>query len=735
MKCRGRTLWTLAFVIAGVSLQAPAEVRTRYVVDGLALGDRVKSRGAVYQKYQCKPSEQFASFIWCQGRRTEKGKFGDFTSVNSILHSQSGSAAYVSQYVEPAFFGAGDIEREIERLSAGFGSAPHVVKSPRRPGEPQGVIAYWGNVTLKQVDAHGLAEIAAGRSAKEGMLFDFLGNFGRSVREGFAIYQLGGGAGYVWGAHFDKSGRGGLRITAIDASQFTIPASPGSGPPALAFSIECRNATAPADKIKQCSAVISQSADPKIRERAFNRRGLAYMELKRFPEAVSDFTAVIRLNPKIAGYFDNRQNAFKGQGRLEEALADANEAVRLAPTYSFVYFGRGNIFTVMGRSNLALKDYTTAISLDPNNAGLYGGRGEIFLKIGSLREAIADFDEAIRLDPKNPAAYNRRGAAYSEEREYDRAIEDFNEAIWVDPKYAPAYSNRAVVFEKRGEFARALADYEASLVLAPGDPTVLAARDRARGHVTKPMDSDWAKRRAERRVALVIGNSAYTRADKLANPANDAAAIAALLRQVGFETAEPKLDLGLMAFKRALTDFEVAAKGADMVAIYFSGHGIQFGGQDYLLPTDAELARDVYVQDEAVPLERMLRATEGARRLRLIILDACRDNPFLSHLQKFVPTASLAKGLAPPQRLIEEKTDTLIAFAAKAGTQAIDGAPGTNSPFAAALLQRLADPGLDVMDALRLVHDDVLAATGHRQEPWTYGSLGPAQIVISKVPR
>ncbi len=231
---------------------------------------------------------------------------------------------------------------------------------------------------------------------------------------------------------------------------------------------------------------------------------------------------------------------------------------------------------------------------------------------------------------------------------------------------------------------------------------------------------------AEKRVALVIGNSAYAKTGRLANPAADAKAVADLFQRAGFEITEARLDLGLAAFKRALSDFEVAAQGADIAAFYFSGHGVLIGGQDYLLPVDAELARDVDAQDEAVTLERVLRATEGARHLRLVIVDACRDNPFVPLMQSLVATKSVTKGLAPPV----EAANTLTAFAARAGTQAIDGAPGANSPFAAALLRHLAEPGLDVQLAFRKVRSDVLAATNGRQEPYTYGSLGEDSIPL-----
>ena len=214
----------LALFVGALS-QAPALAgdRTQYIVDGLALGDLVHPNSSVYREYRCSPSEQFTSFIWCKRSRAERNKFGDVKSTNSILHSQDDTTVYVSRYIDPAFFGPGDVKREIERLSRLFGSAPHILKSPKRPSIPRGVIAYWGDVVLEPLDAQNLAQLAVGQSVEKGMLFDFLGNFGDSAREGFPVFQLGGSAGYVWGAHFDETGRGSLRMTAVDASQFTAP--------------------------------------------------------------------------------------------------------------------------------------------------------------------------------------------------------------------------------------------------------------------------------------------------------------------------------------------------------------------------------------------------------------------------------------------------------------------------------------------------------------------------------
>jgi hypothetical protein len=231
---------------------------------------------------------------------------------------------------------------------------------------------------------------------------------------------------------------------------------------------------------------------------------------------------------------------------------------------------------------------------------------------------------------------------------------------------------------------------------------------------------------AEKRVALVIGNGGYQNASRLANPVNDAKAMADLFRKAGFEVVEAKTDLGNLEFKRVAREFTATARDADIAVMYFAGHGIEVNGTNYLLPVDAKLATDFDVEDEALSLDRMVRALEPAKRLRLIILDACRDNPFVRSMQRGVASRQVTSGLA---KVEPTTSDTLIAFAAKAGSTAEDGR-GNNSPFTAALVKNLAVPGRDIRIALGFVRDEVVRATGNKQEPFVYGSLGGATVAL-----
>jgi hypothetical protein len=232
---------------------------------------------------------------------------------------------------------------------------------------------------------------------------------------------------------------------------------------------------------------------------------------------------------------------------------------------------------------------------------------------------------------------------------------------------------------------------------------------------------------ADRRVALVIGNSAYKNASTLANTINDSTAIANLFKSVGFEVVISRNDLGVVDFKRAVREFLLTAETADIAVVYYAGHGIEIGGNNYLVPVDARLGRDYDVDDEAVSLERIIWALQPVKRLRLILLDACRDNPFPAKIRSAgITRATVSGGLA---KIEDVSADTLVAFAAKAGSTSYDG-DGVNSPYATALLKHLAEPGLDIRIALGRVRDEVLNMTRGRQEPFIYGSLGGATIPL-----
>ena len=185
----------------------------------------------------------------------------------------------------------------------------------------------------------------------------------------------------------------------------------------------CRNSNDAADKIAHCSNVIAHSSNVSALVTAHNTRGLALMDAGRFSEAVDDFSFVIRREP-IAGFYDNRQNAYRRSGRLDEALKDANEAIRLAPTYSFVFRGRANVYNDMGKYDLAVLDYDQAIRLAPDDGSLFIDRGKILRTQSKLDQAISDFSHALDLGKKWTAAYRERGLTYELMGQSQQAVDD-----------------------------------------------------------------------------------------------------------------------------------------------------------------------------------------------------------------------------------------------------------------------------------------------------------------------
>ena len=233
---------------------------------------------------------------------------------------------------------------------------------------------------------------------------------------------------------------------------------------------------------------------------------------------------------------------------------------------------------------------------------------------------------------------------------------------------------------------------------------------------------------AGQRVALVIGNASYAHAASLANPLNDATDVGTALDRLGF--AVTRLDnANYSDLRQGLQQFSLAASASEMAVVFYAGHGIEVDKRNFLIPVDARLLSDADVEFETVPLDLLSRAVDRVKGLRLIILDACRDNPFAVAMQRSGATRSIGRGLAS----VEPSGETLVAYAAKEGTVAADG-EGRNSPYTRALLAHLEEPGLEVGLMFRKVRDAVLAETGGRQEPFVYGSLSSAGAYLAARP-
>ena len=221
--------------------------------------------------------------------------------------------------------------------------------------------------------------------------------------------------------------------------------------------------------------------------------------------------------------------------------------------------------------------------------------------------------------------------------------------------------------------------------------------------------------------ALVIGNAAYPGSGRLDNPVNDANAISLKLRSMGF-TVTTVTDANRQRLVQAMSQFRRSAASADLSLLFYSGHGVQIFGTNYILPTDVDQTDTAQATIQGVRLNEVIENFMPGKT-KLVFLDACRDNP----LQR-TGDRSVTKGLAP----ISVSEGTLISYATKDGQVAADGVGSKNSPFTQALLEHLADP-LDIGVVLRKVREKVMKATGGKQQPWDYGSLTGGELVLSRI--
>ena len=219
------------------------------------------------------------------------------------------------------------------------------------------------------------------------------------------------------------------------------------------------------------------------------------------------------------------------------------------------------------------------------------------------------------------------------------------------------------------------------------------------------------------RLALVLGNSNYLAAPALQNPSNDAADLAQALRRVGFEVIEQR-NATREAMARAIRDFSERLRTADVALFFYAGHGLQMNGENYLLPVDAKIESPADVRFDTISLGDIQQEMDAAGRTSIIILDACRNNPFAEKLSRG-GRAVATRGLS---RLDATGAGSLIVYSTQPDAVALDGAD-RNSPFTAALLKNIATPGLEVRQMMSRVRRDVLQATNNRQTPWDSSSL------------
>lgn len=495
----------------------------------------------------------------------------------------------------------------------------------------------------------------------------------------------------------------------------------------------------------------------------YSLRGGAWADKGNFDNALADANKAIRLDSKFSQGYVNRANIYIDLRDWDKALSDLDEVANDPKSKEYYLLNRGEVFSRSGQYDRAIAEYDKLIKLNPNHTSVFANKGRAWLMKGDLERALSDVNKQLQIKKDSALALVFRGDVYRYLGQYNPALADYGTALKIKSDWIPAYVGRGLTFEKMGDLTRARSEFQNALdskspqkgnesslgletarsriaAIDSGSPQPQFASSQTNtskfNSIPTPevLPSESIKATAtDNRIALVIGNSSYTGVPALANPQKDANAIAETFNKLGFKTVALSTDLSRDKMVDALRSFANQAEQADWAVVYYAGHGMEVAGVNYLIPVDAKLAVDRDIQFEAIPLAQVLSAAGAAKKIKLIVLDACRDNPFKprktdapEQLAQLGSTAGapVASRSTNGRGLAEVKVTgaTLVVYAAKDGQVALDG-EGGNSPFAVAMVQRLGTPGVEINKIFRLVRDDVMEATAGRQEPYTYGSL------------
>ena len=469
----------------------------------------------------------------------------------------------------------------------------------------------------------------------------------------------------------------------------------------------------PERQIAACTRIIDARPTLNLHIPYMNR-GVLYLYTEQLDRAISDLDASVRLNPRYSVAYESRALALHSRGEKgddDRALADVETALKLStdPSGRFaLLLQKANILRAQGAFDAAKVQYDAAIAANPSHAWPYAGRAGLYRKLGDNARAMEDLNRALALE-KFPLGLVARAELHETLGNRDQARADYTQALMLmKPRmHEGKLSDFSFLAYKDKAKVRLALLQQASVASAP--PAVLQPQ-------TGP----------QRKIALVIGNSAYRGTTSLVNPANDARAVADNLRGMGFEVTEG-LDLGRAGMDDALRQFLLKAPGARTAFLFYAGHGVQIDGRNYLVPVDADLRHSGGIESDMMALDTILAGLQDSQRANIVVLDACRDDPRMAQAvtAELGRSASVRAGLAAPsspRAATAAGAGTLLAFATSPGEIALDG-DGRNSPFSSALTRHIGTPGLEVQQMFTRVRAEVVASTHNRQVPWTNSSL------------
>ncbi len=511
------------------------------------------------------------------------------------------------------------------------------------------------------------------------------------------------------------------------------------------------------DAITACGRLLQSGAYKGRHHFLLNLRGGAHQRMGNHDRAIADFDEAARLDARFAPALINRGISWAALGEYDRAIGDFDQAIRIEPKNAFALNNRGGAFRDKGAGDLAIADFDRAIAIDPKYAVALYNRGNVYQDKREYDRAIADYNSAIASRPKDTDALRARGRAWTDKGDLERARADYRAALATPAKDQQGRDVQAAVrtllgvleksleerkrlasLEKAERLKRANPPIETPKIVAkpppdPPAPPLLTRKEKVPDkppQLAKPAPpspkappSDIASAPAPAsRVALVVGNARYSTFRELANPRHDAEDVAKALQELGFKV-QLSLDVGYAGMKEVLAHFAQRARLADTALVFYAGHGLQRDQVNYLAPVDAFID-DGNMLKNLIDLRSVIADLEGASRVRLLIVDACRDSGAVQRVASrqapVTRTTGITRGLARIE--IEDGKGTLVAFATQPNNVATDGA-GRNSPFTSALLKHLSTPGLELRTLLTRVRAEVVNATSGRQRPEVVDSL------------
>lgn len=510
-------------------------------------------------------------------------------------------------------------------------------------------------------------------------------------------------------------------------------------------------------------------AEGPLRGEALSLRVTINQTIGRPGDARADVEQAMKVAPQDATPYVQRALEHERAGEVRAALADLDRAVELKPDLGTALWARGDLLRRLGQLDRARADLATVAFLGPPLASIALTRkSELELRAGNLRIAYDDLIAATRAEPAVPKA-EAAGAraillvragdlALDKLKEPDVAEKHYRDAEKLDPKNWSAALGLARIEEQRGQRAKAIAIYRRIIAATRSTPRlyerILAtfrlrelmrpARRDASSLFRSGLDAGIATGSGSpdglKRIAFVIGEGDYDQLTSLSNARRDAAVMASALADMGFDVVEIAENLGKADLRRVPAVIAERAAQADVALVFYAGHGVEVGGRNYLIPVDASPGSDRELETDALALTDLVAAAGKARRGALVIVDACRNDPFVEARAVAASRGVGKQAQALPERLRSGLAATptvapnnVVFHSTQPGQTALDG-DGLESPFLRSLLETLSKPGNPLDAVVRDTTAQVSQRTNGQQLPASYGAA-PAVALLPPAAR